>query len=210
MIKGIQSKRYKLLIHEDKTYLLDLDTNKITWFLPFLVWFLPMKAYLLSNDEVLQHQEKNIKFKKSQLGLIVLSTSILTSSLIGILDENFWKTVYFDNKLVLLISLLFIWTVTIIARFFFRYKKNEYNPTKAPIYVKFHFSKNIVTYLTKTGLAMLFFYTILYFMSNIFINFGNILTLGIIVPIIYLLIIVNTTIFPPSDIEYIEFLNKGI
>ncbi|WP_429956328.1 DUF443 family protein [Enterococcus sp. AZ020] len=209
MIKNISNKRYKFLIYENETYLLDLDTKKITWLLPFLVWFLPMKAYLLSEDEITLQQNISIRPKQGRLGSIVLIASLLASSLVGILDEKFWKTVYFDNKLLLSISLLFIWVSTMIIRYFIRSKKNEFISKGKPMYVKFHFSGTAAVYLLKFGLAMLFFYSILYFMSSIFINFGNILTLGIIIPIIYLLSIVNTTILPFDEIDRVEFLDEN-
>lgn len=206
MIKTTSNKRYKILTHHNKFYLLDMDSNKLTWFLPFLVWFLPIKVFegvKPSDLDVLKETTK-----KSKIGGIVFFSSIFSAVLIRVLDEKFWKTVYFNNKPALFLLLLMGIISVLVYRYIFRYKKNEYKTKEQPIKIKLKFTFNKIDYFFKLFLSLLFVYWILYFMCSIFINYGNLLPLVIILPLVYLLSIINTTFLPPEKLSNIEFEEK--
>lgn len=203
MIRKTSNRRYHLLEYQNEFYLLDMDSNKFTWFFPFLVWFISLKAYKVDKNFDFKNSAK--KKENSQLGGMILGVSVLSAVLIRILDATFWTTVYINNKLGLVIILFLTYTITLFVRYYSRFKKNEHEFEETPIYIRIHFTFRQAKYFSKLILPISVIYSVIFFMCTIFTNYGNFLPLFIIVPLVYLLSIINTTILPPEKIKDIEF-----
>lgn len=121
MIEKTINKRYKQLTYDGKKYLLDMDSNKITWFLPFLVWFLPIKAYKNIELDVLKEKEN-----KKGNGLIILIASVLSTILIRVTANGFGDlTVFSAYKRISIILLISLMVSVFLIRFFWRYLGNN-------------------------------------------------------------------------------------
>ncbi|ALS00067.1 hypothetical protein ATZ33_01300 [Enterococcus silesiacus] len=70
------NKRYKLAKLDKKCYLLDVDSKKLSWFLPMFVWLLPFKAMEIDKGMF----DKLLTNKKAGYGVVQI---VVLSILIG-------------------------------------------------------------------------------------------------------------------------------
>ncbi|WP_321386458.1 DUF443 family protein [uncultured Enterococcus sp.] len=206
-ITKTENKRYKQLTYNGKSYLLDMDSNKLTWFFPFLVWFFPIKGY---QDATLP-LEKTEKPKKGG-GLILLS-SVLSGIMIRMTNRGFGDLSVYENYqqnfLYLLVGLV---SAVLLIRYFYRYKKNELVlEGKKVVYV--HFKGSFLDrwkYGYKVVFTIFSFYGIIAFLVySFFRSFHNIIIVIPILPLVYLISIANTTILPPEKDYTIEISQKN-
>lgn len=198
MIEKTKNKRYQQLNNSGKEILLDMDSNKLTWLLPFLVWLLPIKGY---KDMKIPLAEKEVR---NETGKIILMSSILSSIFIRMTNRGFGDlSLLINGKEIASILLLLSMVIVLAIRYFFRYKTNELKTTKEMVYVKFNFENGLIGKLQYIGkvffVTVACYFLVLYF-SFVFLN--TYLNVIVIVPIIlieYLILIVNTTILPPTD-----------
>ena len=73
------SGRFKEVEVNNKKLLVDVDTSKLAWIIPWAVWLFPKNAYHYRSLKTDKKQKK----KNSSKGLIVLTSSILASGLIN-------------------------------------------------------------------------------------------------------------------------------
>lgn len=201
MIEKTENKRYKQLTYHGEKFLLDMDSNKITWFFPFLVWFFPVKGY--------EHKELPILTENKQTnggGGIVLTASVLSGILVRMTSTGFGDLSLLPNYEALIIVLVISsMTIVFLVRYFWRYKKNKlFIKDNEVVSVKFKFRKGIfgkIEYGYKFFILIIICYAILMYCSYFFINvYPNVIVLPIILLIEYFILIVNTTI-PNPDVE---------
>ncbi|ALS37604.1 putative membrane protein (TIGR01218 family) [Enterococcus rotai] len=209
MIEKTTNKRYKHFNYKNESILLDMDSNKITWFFPFLVWFLPVKGYRntpLPSDKT---GEKKTK------GGIVFSIPILSIILIRLTDGGFGDLSKLSNYREIIMVILFSSMILVyLIRYFWRYKKNNLlMQDKEIVYLKFSFNKGIIgkyEYIYKVFILTIVCYGIVIFFSSYFINdYPNIIILPLILLVEYFLLIINTTIaHPEKDCTFVVTKEK--
>lgn len=203
-----ENKRYKQLKYNGKNYLLDMDSNKLTWFFPFLVWFFPIRGY---QDTELPLEKKE---KQKKGGGFILLVSILSGIMIRMTNRGFGDLSVYENYQQIFLFLLFISvSIVLLIRYFYRYKRNELLlEEKKVVYVHFHFSKSFLNkwkYGYKAFLAIVSFYGVIAFLIYTFLSsFHNIIVFIPIFPLGYLISIANTTILHPEKEYTIEVSQK--
>lgn len=207
-IARTENKRYKQLTYNGKKYLLDMDSNKLTWFLPFLVWFFPIRGY---QDTELPLEKKE---KQKKGGSFILLVSILSGIMIRMTNRGFGDLSVYENYQQIFLFLLFISvSIVLLIRYFYRYKRNELLlEEKKVVYVHFHFNKSFLNkwkYGYKAFLAIVSFYGVIGFLIYTFLSsFHNIIVFIPILPLGYLISIANTTILHPEKDYTIEVSQK--
>ncbi|WP_321386457.1 hypothetical protein, partial [uncultured Enterococcus sp.] len=83
-ITKTENKRYKQLTYNGKSYLLDMDSNKLTW-------FFPIKGY---QDATLP-LEKTEKQQKG--GILILLSSVLSGIMIRMTNRGFGDLSVYEN-----------------------------------------------------------------------------------------------------------------
>ncbi|MBL1225303.1 DUF443 family protein [Enterococcus sp. BWR-S5] len=206
-ITKTENKRYKQLTYNGKSYLLDMDSNKLTWFFPFLVWFFPIKGY---QDATLP-LEKTEKPKKGG-GLILLS-SVLSGIMIRMTNRGFGDLSVYENYQQFFLLLLSSLTGAVfLVRYIYRYKKSQIPLGEKIFYIKIRFEKGIigkVIYGYKLLVLTFLSYVILVFLIYTFFDsYPNIIVVFPILLVEYFILIINTTILPPEKDYAIEISQK--
>lgn len=75
MIENLDNKRYRMIVKNKKSFLIDLDSHPIIWLFPICIYLLPLKGLEIDKKTTL----KKIKVKKNRDfgGLILLTSGFL-------------------------------------------------------------------------------------------------------------------------------------
>lgn len=206
-ITKTENKRYRQLTYDGKKFLLDMDSNKLTWLFPFVVWFLPIRGY---EDMTLPPEKKK---QQSKGASIILFSSVLSGILVRMTNKGFGDLSVFDNYRHITMSLIIVsMGIVLFIRYYFRYKNNlvsvnDRGFTKVrivinttPDKIKYMYKLCIATSIAH-GMVIALIYTFL-------TSYPNIIMLLPILIIEYFMLIVNTTILQPEKGYTIEVSQK--
>lgn len=150
------NKRYKLVELNEKCYLLDVDSKKISWFLPMFVWLLPFKAIEIDKGVF----EKLLTNKKAGYGVVqIVFLSILigrpSTWLINMIFQNITISEIEMRALYLIaVSILLICYRAVIS-VYNKYKmKNELGEKRQEIVISIE-KESITSYYKRNSLVAL-------------------------------------------------------
>ncbi|MBO0421634.1 DUF443 family protein [Enterococcus plantarum] len=171
------SGRFKEVEVNNKKMLVDLDTSKLAWIVPWAVWLFPKNAYHYGSLKTDKEQKK----KSSSKGLIVLTSSILASVLIRNTDKSFGELPYLQGHPMELLLCLIVLTAFV---FYYRwYSSNRELKSLSDIkkyeIVVSKMTSGFINQLLKVCVGIFISIVALYFFGSIFIFKGNILGLGV-------------------------------
>lgn len=200
-------KRYKKLNIENKIYLIDLDTNKITWIVPWLIWLLPNQGYIESTKHVVEEKGKN-----PSKGGIVLASSAFASILIRNTDKSFGEIPSLVGYPLLTSFIIIGASIGIFCYRYYFFKKEDLSTSdwqsesSENLFVQLN--NRPVKLIVKAILGMIFMALILYFFASIFITNGNILGLGIYCFLLMNIVFRNYYEIVPTNADF-SVLNKS-
>lgn len=148
------NKRYKLVELNKKCYLLDVDSKKISWFLPMFVWLLPFNAIEIDKGVF----EKLLTNKKAGYGVVqIVFLSILigrpSTWLINMIFQNITISEIEMRALYLIaVSILLICYRTAISVYNKHKMKNELGEKRQEIVISIE-KKSITSYYKRNSLV---------------------------------------------------------
>ncbi|MBL1225301.1 DUF443 family protein [Enterococcus sp. BWR-S5] len=170
--------RYKKVDVGNKAYTIDLDTNKITWIIPWLIWLLPNQVYVESSKQPIEEKEK-----KPKKGSIILGSSALASVLIRNTDKSFGEIPSLAAYPLLTSFIILGVSIGIFCYRYYFFKKEELSAgdwkSKSSDALLIKLNHRPAKLIIKVLFGVFFMSLILYFFVSIFITKGNILGLGI-------------------------------
>lgn len=150
------NKRYKLVELNEKCYLLDVDSKKISWFLPMFVWLLPFKAIEIDKGVF----EKLLTNKKAGYGVVqIVFLSILigrpSTWLINMIFQNITISEIKMRALYLIaVSILLICYRAVISVYNKHKMKNELGEKRQEIVISIE-KESITSYYKRNSLVAL-------------------------------------------------------
>ena len=150
------NKRYKLVELNEKCYLLDVDSKKISWFLPMFVWQLPFKAIEIDKGVF----EKLLTNKKAGYGVVqIVFLSILigrpSTWLINMIFQNITISEIEMRALYLIaVSILLICYRAVISVYNKHKMKNELREKSQEIVISIE-KESITSYYKRNSLVAL-------------------------------------------------------
>lgn len=98
--------RYRLINVDGKTYLADVDTSPILYFLPFIYWLLPKKVYLVRDQEIINAikipEKKKIKGKVKVAPFLAAGISVFLGNILSLMADYFeLSTTWIINSVIL-------------------------------------------------------------------------------------------------------------
>lgn len=151
------NKRYKLVELNTKYYLLDVDSKKLSWFLPMFVWLFPLNAIEIDKGIF----EKLLTNKKTGYGVVqIVLLSILigrpSTWLINMIFQNITISEIEIRTLYLIaICVLLICYRTVISVINKQKMKNEFGKNRQEIVIRIE-KESIASYYKRNSLiAML-------------------------------------------------------
>ena len=150
------NKRYKLVELNEKCYLLDVDSKKISWFLPMFVWLLPFKAIEIDKGVF----EKLLTNKKAGYGVVqIVFLSILigrpSTWLINMIFQNITISEIEMRALYLIaVSILLICYRAVISVYNKHKMKNELGEKRQEIVISIE-KESITSYYKRNSLVAL-------------------------------------------------------
>lgn len=150
------NKRYKLVELNEKCYLLDVDSKKISWFLPMFVWLLPFKAIEIDKGVF----EKLLTNKKAGYGVVqIVFLSILigrpSTWLINMIFQNITISEIEMRALYLIaVSILLICYRAVISVYNKHKMKNELGEKRQEIVICIE-KESITSYYKRNSLVAL-------------------------------------------------------
>ncbi|WP_279614932.1 DUF443 family protein [Enterococcus rotai] len=173
----IFSGRFKEVEVNNKKMLVDLDTSKLVWIVPWAVWLFPKNAYCY--DAVKEDNKQ--KKKSSSKGLIVLTSSILASALIRNTDKSFGELSFLQGHPIELFLCLIVVTAAV---FYYRWYSSNRELKRLSDIKKYEIvvskkTSGLMSQLLKVCVGIFISIVALYFFGSIFIFKGNILGLGV-------------------------------
>lgn len=194
-------KRYKKLNVGNKAYIVDLDTNKITWIIPWLVWLMPNQGWIESSKNYAEKKGKN-----PSKGGIVLASSAFASILIRNTDKSFGEIPSLVGYPLLTSFIIIGVSIGIFCYRYYFFKKEELSTSdwqsesSKNLFVQL--SNRPVKLIVKAILGMIFMALILYFFASIFITNGNLLGLGIYCFLLMNIVFRNYYEMAPANVDF--------
>lgn len=199
ILQQTKNKRYRLLVSENKNYLLDSDSNKFVWIVPWLIWFFPFKAYEVKDTADLFEEKKGNK------GRLVLLVSVFTALMIRMLPTEMYTDKPFPQNEFLLSLLIIVFSSVILFLRSLVSKKNKYD---GKISKTVNIKLNFLSFFRSNFKFILFFsigtvisILLLLELFRLFINGGNLLSLIGFLLIYTFLLFTNQTIKAPEAFE---------
>lgn len=150
------NKRYKLVELNEKCYLLDVDSKKMSWFLPMFVWLLPFKAIEIDKGVF----EKLLTNKKAGYGVVqIVFLSILigrpSTWLINMIFQNITISEIEMRALYLIaVGILLICYRAVISVYNKHKMKNELREKRQEIVISIE-KESITSYYKRNSLVAL-------------------------------------------------------
>lgn len=202
--------RFKLVtINKKDSYLVDLDSHKLTWLFPMATWYLENKAAKIDKKQY----EKLKKMPKNKIGVSVWSFSgFMLGGVIYALLKGI-ESIFFEEMTINLVLLSCL--VAILISFIFRYIRSISNANKLKkIFSKEEMStfdhlivlkKDNQFYKKRCITGTIILLAILVFLLSLFIH-AKFFT---VVPVLFIYLIfvssLNSSIAKPmDDMEYID------
>lgn len=193
------NRRYRLLTLENKSYLLDSDTNKFIWLFPWLIWFLPFKAYEVTDMDALLEKKKDSK------GRVLLMASVFTALIVRMFSTEIYTDKPLPQNELLLSLLTIVFSLTVLFLRSRISKKNEYNgEIKKAVRIKLNFLKFLKSnfrFISFFSIGTIISILLLLELFRLFIIGGNFLTLIGFLLIYTFLLFTNQTIKVPRVFE---------
>lgn len=199
MLEQTRNKRYRLLTLDNKNYLLDSDTNRFVWLVPWCIWFFPFKAYEVTEMDVLFEEKKDSK------GRVLLMVSVFTALIVRMFPTEMYTDKPLPQKDLLLSLLTVVFSLAILFLRSRISRKNEYNgEIKKVVKIKLNFLKFLKSnfrFISFFSIGTIISILLLLELFRLFITGGNLLTLIGFLLIYTFLLFTNQTIKAPEVFE---------
>lgn len=204
ILQQTDNKRYRLLINGDKKFLLDSDSNKFVWLMPWSIWLFSFTAYEIQNTDILLEEKKSAKGSE---GKLILMTSAFTAVMVRLLPAEIFTGKPFPGNELLLSILIIVLSLFLLFMRNQLSKRNEYRgEIKKTIKIRlnfFRFLKDNVNFVLLFALGVLI--STLLYMGTIwlFVTGGNPLSFFLFLIVYIFLLLANQTIKAPEVYEIV-------
>lgn len=205
ILQQTNNKRYRLLINGDKKFLLDSDSNKFVWLMPWSIWLFSLTAHEIQNTDILLEEKKNST--KGSEGKLILMTSGFTAVMVRLLPAEIFTGKPFPGNELLLSILIIVLSLFLLFMRNQLSKRNEYRgEIKKTIKIRlnfFRFLKDNVKFVLLFALGILIS-TLLYIETIwLFVTGGNPLSFFLFLIVYIFLLLANQTVKAPEVYEIV-------
>lgn len=189
MIENLDNKRYRMIVKNKKSFLIDLDSHPLIWLFPICIYLLPLKG--LEIDKMTTLKKVEVKKNGTFGGLILLTSGFLIIFMRLIPTYIFTEQPIKNKEFLLSIVIIFLY------RKFLSKKLTYKEPVKSEILLKIKVDKLLKEnwkYLFGQFLSYGLFIFVWFSTFMIFIKGGNPISLAISLATFYLILIANFNI----------------
>ena len=195
MIEDLDNKRYRMIVKNKKSFLIDLDSHPLIWLFPICIYLLPLKGLEIDKKTTL----KKVKVKKNGNfgGLILLTSGFLIIFMRLVPTYIFTEQPIKNKEFLLSIVIIFLMVIIFLYRKFLSKKLTHKEPVKSEILLKIKVDKLLKEnwkYLFGQFLSYGLFVFVWFSTFMIFIKGGNPISLAISLGTFYLILIANFNI----------------
>lgn len=202
--------RYKLVTLNNKDqYLIDLDTNKLTWLFPMLTWYSKNRAFRVDSVQYKKLKvEKKVKTGTSMWSFSGFMLGGVVYSILKGLESIFFKEITAN---LLLLSFVFIIPIVFLFRYIrsiVSYKKMEKKLCFSKEesfggFISIKESDDNIYYKKRCIQATLISGAVLIFLLFVYIESATLLMIPVLFAYLVFISLINTAILKPfSDMNY--------
>lgn len=195
MIENLNNKRYRMIVKNKKSFLIDLDSHPLIWLFPICIYLFPLKG--LETDKKITLKKVKV-IKNGTFGGLVLLTSGFLIIFTRLIPTYVFTVQPLKNKEFLLsIVIIFLMIIILLYRKYLSKKMTYKEPVKSEVLLKIKVDKLLKEnwkYLLGQFLSYALFVFIWFSTFMVFVKGGNPISLAISLGTFYLILIANFNI----------------